>query len=95
MAFLGLEDFYKLSAAGNLPEISYIIGPTELSEHPPYAPRDGAWLQKQVVDAVTSSPKYNSTALFISFDGTAPSPLFAWIHQKLVLIRKSRDWRLW
>lgn len=70
MAYLGLETFYADAAAGRLPMISYIIGPTELSEHPPYSPHDGAWLQQQVLNAVTSSPKYNETALIVSFDET-------------------------
>ena len=50
--------------------ISYIIGPTELSEHPPYSPHDGAWLQQQVVNAVTQGKNWNSTALIISYDET-------------------------
>lgn len=77
MAFLGLESFYEAAANGTLPEISFIVGPAELSEHPPYMPKDGAWLQKKVVDAVTSSPEYSSTLLMISYDGkpllTSPS----------------------
>jgi phospholipase C len=71
MSFLGLDKFYSDCAAGTLPQVSYIVGPMELSEHPPYLPRDGAWLQKQVVDAVMNSPAYNSTVLMISFDGTS------------------------
>lgn len=63
-----LDDFYAQAANGNLPAISYIIGPSELSEHQPYAPRDGAWLQKQIVDAVTQGAGYNKTALIISYD---------------------------
>lgn len=70
MAYVGLEQFYKDAAAGTLPAVSYIIGPAELSEHPPYQPRDGAWLQQKVVDAVTQSPVYNSTVLMISYDET-------------------------
>lgn len=70
MAYQGLEQFYQDAAAGKLPQISYIVGPAELSEHPPYMPQDGAWLQQKVVDAVTSSPLYNSTALIISYDET-------------------------
>ncbi|CAN8103510.1 unnamed protein product [Discula destructiva] len=70
MAYVGLERFYSDAAAGTLPAISYLIGPTELSEHPPYSPKDGAWLQQQIVNAVTSSPRYNETALIISFDET-------------------------
>jgi phospholipase C len=69
-AGLNLDTFYAQAANGTLPAISYIIGPSELSEHQPYAPRDGAWLQKQVIDAVTSSPAYNRTALIISYDET-------------------------
>lgn len=70
MAYISLEKFYEDAAAGTLPQISYIVGPAELSEHPPYQPKDGAWLQQRVVDAVTQSPKYNSTALIISYDET-------------------------
>ncbi|KAJ6191313.1 Phosphoesterase [Penicillium mononematosum] len=54
----------------HIAEVSFIVGPSELSEHPPYMPKDGAWLQKKIVDAVTSSPRYNSTLLMISFDET-------------------------
>lgn len=48
MSFPGLARFYSDAAAGKLPQISIIIGPTELSEHPPYQPRDGGWLQAKV-----------------------------------------------
>ncbi|KAK4945723.1 hypothetical protein LTR10_015071 [Elasticomyces elasticus] len=68
MAYLGLQNLYDRAANGTLPMISYIIGPTELSEHPPYSPHDGAWLQEQVVNAVTKGKNWNSTALIISFD---------------------------
>ncbi|KAJ5581601.1 Phosphoesterase [Penicillium sp. DV-2018c] len=70
MSFVGLDRFYQAAADGTLPEVSFIVGPAELSEHPPYMPKDGAWLQKKIVDAVTKSPKYNSTLLMISFDET-------------------------
>jgi phospholipase C len=71
-SYLGLKRFYEDAAEGKLPEISIIVGPAELAEHMPYLPADGAWLQKQVVDAVTHSPKYNETALIISYDGKLP-----------------------
>lgn len=70
MSYIGLESFYEDAASGSLPEISFIIGPAELSEHPPYTPQDGAWLQQKVVDAVTQSPVYNNTVLIISYDET-------------------------
>lgn len=65
MAFLGLDEFYKNAAAGTLPESSFIIGPAELSEHQPFMPKDGAWLQKKVIDSVVSSPKYNSSCYLL------------------------------
>jgi len=63
MSYIGLDAFYEQAANGTLPMISYIVGPTELSEHPPYSPHDGAWLQQQVVNAVTKGKNWNSTAL--------------------------------
>ncbi|RHZ47182.1 hypothetical protein CDV55_100609 [Aspergillus turcosus] len=68
IAYLGLEAFYEAAANGTLPEISFIVGPAELSEHPPYMPKDGAWLQKKIVDSVVNSPKYSSTLLLVSYD---------------------------
>jgi phospholipase C len=70
MSYVGLDAFYEQAKNGTLPMISYIIGPTELSEHPPYSPHDGAWLQQQVVNAVTQGKNWNSTALIISYDET-------------------------
>ncbi|KAJ5091273.1 hypothetical protein NUU61_006143 [Penicillium alfredii] len=70
MTTVGLDTFYKRAANGTLPEVSFIVGPAELSEHPPYQPKDGAWLQKKVVDAVINSPQYRSTLLMISYDET-------------------------
>ena len=73
-SYPGLNTFYERAKNGTLPQVSWIIGPAELSEHPPYIPSDGAWLQKQVVDAVTASPAYNETALFITYDGKSIFP---------------------
>lgn len=68
-SYIGLDQFYEDAANGDLPQISIIIGPAELSEHSPFLPKDGAWLQKQVVDAVVNGPEYHETALIISYDG--------------------------
>lgn len=70
MKGLTLDTFYAQAANGTLPEVSYIVAPMELSEHPPYSPHDGAWLQYQVAQAVLNSPKYNQTALIVSYDET-------------------------
>lgn len=69
MAILGLDTFYAQAKNGTLPAVSLIIGPTQLSEHPPFSPHDGAWLQKQIVDAVTTGAAYSKSVLMISYDG--------------------------
>ncbi|KZO90258.1 phosphoesterase-domain-containing protein [Calocera viscosa TUFC12733] len=66
----GVEAFIRDALAGNLPEISYIITPGDLCEHPPNLPQQGGWAQKAIIDAVQHSPKYNTTALIISYDET-------------------------
>lgn len=94
LAFLGLEAFYEAAANGTLPEISFIVGPAELSEHPPYMPKDGAWLQKKVVDAVLKSPKYSSTLLMISYDGM-PVTILLPLKFYTNLIQSPRVWWFW
>jgi phospholipase C len=69
MSYRGLRAFYEAAQNGTLPQVSFIVGPMELSEHPPFMPSDGGWLQREVVNAVTRSPKYPSTVLLISYDG--------------------------
>ncbi|KAH8696229.1 phosphoesterase family-domain-containing protein [Talaromyces proteolyticus] len=67
-SYPGLDAFYGNASAGTLPQVSWIIGPQEQAEHPPNMPKDGAWLQQKVVEAITSSPAYNETVLIISYD---------------------------
>lgn len=68
-SYPGLQGFYDAAANGTLPQVSWIVGAAELSEHPPNRPIDGGWLQQQVVEAVMNSPKYNETVLIVSYDG--------------------------
>ena len=68
LSFEGMQKFFDDCKSGNLPEVSYIVGPMEVCEHPPWMPRDGAWFVEQVVNAVVNSPVYKSTALLISYD---------------------------
>lgn len=70
LSFIGIDSFLAAAANGTLPAVSYIIGAMELSEHPPWQPQDGGFIQAQIVNAVINSPKYNSTALIISYDET-------------------------
>lgn len=74
-SYPGLQKFYDDAMNGDLPLVSWIIGPAALSEHNPYMPKDGAWLQQQVINAVTRGESANDTVLFIMYDGafqTAP-----------------------
>ncbi|RDW65067.1 hypothetical protein BP6252_10718 [Coleophoma cylindrospora] len=64
----GLDKFFEAAAEGTLPQVSFIISDQELTEHPPYMPKDGGWIQQQIFNAVVKSPKYNSTVLMLSYD---------------------------
>ncbi|KAK0522604.1 hypothetical protein OC834_006223 [Tilletia horrida] len=70
LTHIGLDRFVSDAAAGTLPDVSIIIGPADLSEHPPYGPTDGAWLQRKIVEATVTGKDWNTSALFISFDET-------------------------
>ncbi|WFD34155.1 phospholipase C [Malassezia cuniculi] len=70
LRFLGLERFLADARRGALPEVSYVVGHQYLTEHPPFTVADGAWLQREVANAVMQSPKYNSTVLIVSYDET-------------------------
>jgi phospholipase C len=83
-----LDDFILAAANGTLPQVSIIVGQEELSEHPPWMPKDGAWLQQQIFDAVVNSPVYNSTVLIISYDGMLlpPTSNFLLSRQSLIVV---------
>ena len=70
VGFPGLKKFYEDAKKGTLPEGSYIVAPMQLSEHPPYTPRDGAWIQRKVAQAVMTGKNWDSTALLVSYDET-------------------------
>ncbi|KAJ4418534.1 hypothetical protein N0V82_005514 [Gnomoniopsis sp. IMI 355080] len=63
-----LNGFYADAANGTLPEVSWIFPPGALNEHPPHTPSDGAWFMKNIVDAVTHGPDWNTTILLICYD---------------------------
>lgn len=56
--------------AGKLPQVSWVIGTAEGSEHPgPSSPAQGAAYTAQVIDALTADPKvWARTVLFVMFD---------------------------
>ena len=54
---------------GTLPQVSWIMPPWELSEHPPFSPASGENFVKQLLDALASNPAvYGSTVFIITYD---------------------------
>ena len=66
----GLHKFFYDLKNGSLPQVSYIVPPIEISEHPPNLVSDGAWLQQAVANALMESDYWNKTALIVSYDET-------------------------
>eukprot|EP01133_Synstelium_polycarpum_P007792 gene7792-9141_t len=52
-----LDKFLNDSRDGTLPQVSYVIAPTQLSEHPLNGPAAGQWLSQEIINALTSSPE--------------------------------------
>ena len=70
-----IAEFYADAAAGNLPEVSFVDGQfaqegtgTGDDDHPHVDIRNGERLMNDVYAAVTASPQWGSTVLFINFD---------------------------
>ena len=66
----GLNKFMFDLKNGSLPQVSYIITPIELSEHPPYTPNDGAWIQSHVANSLMKSQYWNRTVMIMNYDET-------------------------
>ena len=60
--------FYTDAQNGKLPQVSWIIPNSELSEHPPASVATGMNYVTGLVNAVMNSPQWNSTAIFIAWD---------------------------
>lgn len=60
-----VTEFAADVAAGNLPQVSWIVGPTALSEHPPFPPSAGEDLTRQYLDAFRANPKMWAKTVFI------------------------------
>ena len=55
--------------AGELPQVSWIVAPTALSEHPPYPLSAGQSLTQRLLQALASNPSVaRSTVFFLTFD---------------------------
>lgn len=68
--FQDIELFFDRAKDGNLTALTYIMSPPDLSELAPVRPNDGAWFQRRIIEAVTNSPQYNQTVLFVTYGDT-------------------------
>ncbi|MCU1365201.1 MAG: Non-hemolytic phospholipase, partial [Ilumatobacteraceae bacterium] len=80
---LAPDQFEQDAAAGNLPQVSWIVAPTVISEHPPWAPSVGEHFTASKLAAVMANPTlWAKTAFILSYDENggffdhmiAPSP---------------------
>jgi phospholipase C len=62
------SQFYQDAAAGKLPQVSWVIPSSPVSEHPPSGVEEGMAYVTGLVNAVMQSPDWDSTAIFISWD---------------------------
>lgn len=54
---------------GTLPQVSWILPPATVSEHPSYSPSAGANFISEILDALTANPAvWSQTAFFITYD---------------------------
>jgi phospholipase C len=59
--------FYVDAQNGTLPQVSWVIPNSQLSEHPPASVATGMKYVTGLVNAVMNSPLWNSTAIFIAW----------------------------
>ena len=64
----GTSQFYKDAANGNLPQVSWVIPSSPVSEHPPSGVKEGMAYVTGLVNSIMQSPNWNTTAIFISWD---------------------------
>lgn len=69
-----IDDYYADAAAGTLPAVAFIDpaigreGPAQDDEHPPSVSALGQNLSAKVIDALTKSPNWSRSALFLTYD---------------------------
>ncbi|MCI4331256.1 MAG: hypothetical protein L3K19_05355 [Thermoplasmata archaeon] len=66
--FVTRDAFFNDTAAGTLPNVSWIIPGVLFSDHPPANLSEGQAYVTSVVNALESSSAWNSTALFVCWD---------------------------
>lgn len=62
------HDYYTDLKAGNLPQVSFLITESLISEHPPADIQMGQRAMKDVINALIQSRMWQSSALFFTYD---------------------------
>ena len=63
------EDFAADVAAGRLPQVSWIVTPTDASEHPEACPGFGQAMTARLIAALTANPEvWSKTVFFLNYD---------------------------
>ena len=63
-----VANFYKEAKNGTLPAVSWVDPSGEVSEHPPSLTSAGQTYVTSLINAVSSGPDWNSTAIFLNWD---------------------------
>jgi phospholipase C len=66
--FVGNGQIFNDISAGQLPQVSYVIPSSPLSEHPPANISLGMWWVTDVVDAVMNSQYWKNTVIVLAWD---------------------------
>ena len=63
------DQFRSDVRSGNLPQVSWIVGPAGYTEHPDYPIDYGAWYISQILDILVSNPDvFSKTIFLINYD---------------------------
>ncbi|WP_064750267.1 alkaline phosphatase family protein [Solirubrobacter soli] len=82
-----LTDFDAALAAGNLPQVSFLKAIASEDGHPGYSgPLDEQRFIVRTVNAIQSSPEWNSTAIFLAYDDSD-----GWYDHVMPTIRQGSD----
>jgi phospholipase C len=63
-----VDDFYEDLTAGTLPNVSWIVPSSNVSEHPPALVSTGEEYVTALINSIMGSPFWNSTVIFLSWD---------------------------
>jgi phospholipase C len=67
-ALINLTQFYSDAAAGSLPQVSWVLPQYKESEHPPISIAFGQTYVTGLINAVSSGPDWDSSAIFVVYD---------------------------